>query len=58
MALKKLESHPRCTAGLCRHSMRSQSENLVVFLFGFCLRDELQLPTHTHTHTYTHAHTH
>ena len=50
-ALKKLESHPGCTAGLCRHSMWSQSENLVVFLFGFCLRDELQLPTHTHTHT-------
>ena len=54
-ALKKLESHPGCTAGLCRHSMWSQSENLVVFLFGFCLRDELQLPTHTHTHTHTHT---
>lgn len=44
MALKKLESHPRCTAGLCRHSMWSQSENHIVFLFGLCLGDELQLP--------------
>lgn len=48
MALKKLESHPACTAGLCRHSMWSQSENLIVFLFGLYLGNELQLQARTH----------
>lgn len=44
MALKKLESHPRCTVGLCRYSMWSQSEKSIVFLFGLCLGDEQCLP--------------